>query len=401
MNYTPQSITNHTDFSLLVFISQYNHLAFRIIYIRKKFFYMGVKKMYEKKNFNPLLLLIIIFITNLLNLKLINADEQVAFLNDHDVFSQHYHNNIEVIPCGITIGIRINTSGIIVLGTEKIKTTNGDFSPAEKLSPGDLILAANEKNLNTKEDLINTVEKNDYLNLKVKHNNKISDLNIKPIKNEKGKNKIGAWVRDSAQGIGTMTYYNPITNKFGALGHGITDIDTQQLMVVKSGDIRKADNLSVVKGEKGNPGEILGNIKCTKKIGDVKLNNECGIYGALDLTMISNNIPNEKMPIARKNEIHEGRAFIRSNIEDGIIKNYDAYVENVNKFCNDDSKGMIIRITDQNLLNKTNGIIQGMSGSPIIQDNKLIGAITHVFVNEPTRGYGIFIENMIKQETLI
>lgn len=138
-----------------------------------------------------------------------------------------------------------------------------------------------------------------------------------------------------------------------------------------------------------------------EKIGDVKLNNECGIYGALDLTMISNNIPNEKMPIARKNEIHEGRAFIRSNIEDGIIKNYDAYVENINKFCNDDSKGMIIRITDQNLLNKTNGIIQGMSGSPIIQDNKLIGAITHVFVNEPTRGYGIFIENMIKQETLI
>lgn len=363
--------------------------------------------MYDKKKINLFILcsLTFVFITGLLNIKIIKANTMVDFnsfnKSDPRIFFESQKQNIKVVPCGITIGVKINTNGIVVLGTQKIKTILGESNPPENLHVGDLILSANGKYLSNKEDLINEVEISDQLDLKIKRNNRVNDIKIKSVKSEDGKNKIGAWVRDSTQGIGTMTYYNPMTNKFGALGHGITDIDTQQLMSVKCGDINKANGLSVIKGERGNPGEILGDIKYGKKIGNIKLNNEFGIYGTLDLATIRSNIPDEQLSIALKNEIHEGPAYIRSNIEDGNIKNYDVYVESVNRLSIDSSKGMIIRITDRKLLNKTNGIVQGMSGSPIIQDNKLIGAVTHVFVKEPSKGYGIFIENMLKQEELI
>lgn len=347
--------------------------------------------MYKQKHYLFILCtLVIFFITGISN--------AYAAVSNNILINQT--QNIQVIPCGITIGVKINTNGIIVLGTGKIKTTNGEINPPENLKSGDLILKANGKILANKEELINCIETSSKINLQIKRNNKISDVNITPVKSNDGKNKIGVWVRDSTQGVGTMTYYNPATNKFGALGHGITDIDTQQLMSVKYGDILKTDVISIIKGECGNPGEILGDIRNDEKLGTIKLNNEYGIYGNIYLNKL-NNIPSEKMQIQLKNNIHEGPATIRSNIENGTIKNYDAYIETVNRFTSDDSKGMTIRITDKNLLSKTNGIIQGMSGSPIIQDNKLIGAITHVFVHEPSKGYGIFIENMLKQETLI
>lgn len=352
------------------------------------------------RNKNPKFHLILLFTLSLLFMSgLINFNVAAANLyKNENLFGSA--QNIQVVPCGITVGVKLNTKGVIVLGTGKIKTNNGEIDPPQFLKSGDLILKANGKIVGSKEELIKCIEASNQLNLEIKRNNRISDVNIKPIKNSSGKNKIGIWVRDSTQGIGTMTYYNPATNKFGALGHGITDIDTQQLMSVKYGDIRKTQILSIIKGECGIPGEILGDITHSEKIGNIKLNNKYGIYGSVDSQALKN-IPHDKLPIQTKNNIHEGPATIRSNIDNGTIKDYSAFVETVNKITPDDSKGMIIRITDGRLLAKTNGIIQGMSGSPIIQDNKLIGAITHVFVHEPSKGYGIFIENMLKQEKLI
>jgi len=314
-----------------------------------------------------------------------------------------HDKNIEVVPCGLTIGVKINTDGIMVLGTGKIITQDGEIDTGKNLKPGDLIISANEKILTNKEELINIIENSEEsLDLKIKRNEEFCDIKIKLAKSfDDGKNKIGAWVRDSTQGVGTMTYYNPYTNKFGALGHGITDIDTQKLLIVREGEIKLAENISVIKGESGNPGEILGDIKNGDKIGDIKLNNEFGLYGTIDFEKLKNNIPDEKLPIALKKEIHEGKAVIKSDIYNGIMHEYEIYIESINNFDSDDSKNMTIKIIDKDLLAQTNGIIQGMSGCPILQDNKLIGAVTHVFVKEPSRGYGIFIENMLKQEKLL
>lgn len=312
--------------------------------------------------------------------------------------------NIEVVPCGITVGVRIDTEGVMVLGIGNVHSVNGDIIEPSKgiLKSGDLILKANDIVINNKEQLIDIIEncKDDEIKFTIKREDLVSEESVKLVKsNEDNKNKIGVWVRDSTQGIGTMTYYNPNTKRYGALGHGIQDVDTKKIMTVKSGDIMESKIISVKKGKKGSPGELLGDIEKENVIGDIAINTEFGIYGNLDISKI-NKFPNKKMPISIQDEIKEGPAKILSNIQGKEVKEYDAYIESVNRYNHDTSKGMVIRITDEQLLKDTNGIVQGMSGSPIIQNNKLIGAVTHVFVQEPTKGYGIFIENMLKQENL-
>jgi stage IV sporulation protein B len=333
-----------------------------------------------------------------------NKDVAVNFVNlNKDILGVPFKNdkNIEVVPCGVTIGVKINTEGVMVLGTGKIKTETGECELADDLKSGDLIISANGKLLDSKEDLIDSIEKNNDLNLKVKRDEKICNVNIKPIKSlDDGKNKIGVWVRDGTQGIGTLTYYNPNNNKFGALGHGITDVDTKKILEVKDGEIEKINNISVVKGECGSPGEIVGDVSDGEGIGEIKINNFYGLYGTINLDKIES-VSSEKISIGLKNEVHEGPAIIKSDIENGEVKDYKIYIESVNDFGGDDSRSMTIKIIDDDLLNKTNGIIQGMSGCPIIQDGKLIGAVTHVCVRNPNRGYGIFIENMLKQENIL
>jgi len=307
---------------------------------------------------------------------------------------------IEVVPCGLTVGVEIKTDGVMVLGTGSVKTANGStLNPSEgKLESGDLILDANGETLNNKTDLINAVEKSQSdLELKFKRNNALLTTTISPVRSvQDNENKIGVWVRDATRGIGTITYYNPISNKFGALGHGILDVDTKKLMTVKDGSIMEARITDIKKGDKGSPGELVGELHADVILGNIIVNTPYGIYGTMDLTGV-NKLTNAKMPIALQDQVHEGPAVIYSNV-DSEIKQYDVYIESVNRFSNDETKGMILRITDPALLRKTNGIVQGMSGSPIVQDGKLIGAVTHVFVQDPTKGYGIFIENMLQQE---
>ncbi len=309
--------------------------------------------------------------------------------------------NMEVIPCGNTIGVRISTAGVMVLGTGLVAGDDGKpHNPSDGvLKSGDLILKANNKELDTKEQLIEIIKNSDSeVSLQVKRQNDIIDTSITPVISDENKEKkIGVWVRDGTQGIGTITYYNPETNKFAALGHGILDIDTKQIMSIKEGEIMESEIVSVIKGKKGVPGELIGEVKKGNVIGKVEKNSPFGIFGSVNINA-KGSLPNKKYKIALQDTIHEGPATIRSTVDKGTVKDYDIYIESVNRLSSDDTKGMVIRITDPELIKKTNGIVQGMSGSPILQDNNLIGAVTHVFVQEPTKGYGIFIENMLKNE---
>ncbi|WP_058485276.1 SpoIVB peptidase [Defluviitalea phaphyphila] len=311
---------------------------------------------------------------------------------------------MEVVPCGMTVGVNVETDGIMVLGTGDVNGIDGKtYQPSKGiLQSGDLILSINGKDLNNKEELIECIRNSNEkeLKLKIKRQNEIIETSIKPVKSKEDKEyKIGAWVRDQTQGIGTLTYYNPDTKIFGALGHGITDIDTKKLMPIKEGKVMKAEVTSIKKGQKGVPGELTGAIFDTEesKIGTVKINTSHGIFGKIDANKESI-FSNKTYPIALHHEVHEGEAVILCNISKDKVEEFEIYIEKVSKFNQDDSKGMVIKITDPRLLEKTNGIVQGMSGSPILQDGKLIGAVTHVFVQNPTKGYGIFIENMIKKE---
>ncbi|MDR2940802.1 MAG: SpoIVB peptidase [Clostridiales bacterium] len=310
-------------------------------------------------------------------------------------------DELNVIPCGSTIGVEIKTDGILVLATDYLTNIDGkNVCPAENiLQTGDAILKINGKDLVDQTDLKDEIENSTgEVSLEIKRGPEISHIKIIPETAKKdGKRKIGVHVRDKTKGIGTLTYYHPESRVFGALGHGIVDIDTKQIMDIKDGNIYRARIGDIIKGKKGAPGELSGKIIDNESIGSIKKNDPLGIYGIIDENDVSY-FNAEKKKIGLQNDIHEGPAKVLTNVEDEIVKEYDIYIDSVNKYTKDDSKGMVIRITDPELLSKTNGIVQGMSGSPILQDEKVIGAVTHVFVQDPTKGYGIFIENMLKQE---
>ena len=311
----------------------------------------------------------------------------------------------EVVAGGIAVGVSMDTRGIMVLGTGYVNgIENKVYEPAKGiLQAGDMILEAEGKTLKNKEDLMYAVEQNgekpmDFL---VDRNGIQQTVAITPVFSQEDNScKIGIWVRDSTQGIGTITYFNPETNTFGALGHGVYDVDTRELMQIKNGQITQSSIIDIKKGEKGEPGALTGNVGRDLVLGDIAINTEVGIYGTVEDGKQSY-FTGKKLPIALQQDIKEGKASILSNIEGEEVKEYDVEIESVNRYSKNESKGMVIRITDEELLSKTGGIVQGMSGSPILQNGKIVGAVTHVFVNEPTKGYGIFIENMLKAEKAI
>ena len=308
--------------------------------------------------------------------------------------------DMEVIPCGLAVGVRIDTPGVMVLGTGPVESADGSLNPSEGiLLAGDLILKANGSELRRKEDLITAIRSaENYLQLKIKRNEEILESVVNPVQSAQTKeNKIGAWVRDSTQGIGTITYFNPQTNRFGALGHGIQDVDTKKMLSIKEGKIMPSDIVNVKKGQRGTPGELVGEIQTGHILGSVESNSPFGIFGTLDYSAKSL-IPQQKFRIAMQDQVEEGPATILTTVEGTNPRHYDIFIETVNRHSSDNTRGMIIRITDPDLLRKTNGIVQGMSGSPILQNDRLVGAITHVFVQDPTKGYGIFIENMLAYE---
>lgn len=308
-------------------------------------------------------------------------------------------SDMKLIASGEPVGIRINTAGVMVLGFSEVRGEDGNsYEPAKGiLKAGDMILDIDDYSIDSKETLIDVIESAELgqiLSICYKRNNEIKYADVVPVISENGTNKIGAWVRDSTQGIGTLTFINPDDNSFGALGHGIVDVDTKEIMEVRDGKIMEAEVYDIQKGEKGNPGELIGNIRNYSSVGEIVLNSDIGIYGTI---LNSELLENKNVyPVGLKQEVVEGEASILCTIDDGGVQEYSINIEGINKYNLENSKSIILRITDERLLNATNGIIQGMSGSPIIQNGKIVGAVTHVFVNDPTRGYGIFIENMLQ-----
>ena len=287
----------------------------------------------------------------------------------------------------------------MVIGTGKVTDENGsEAEPAYGiLQSGDYIEAINGKPLSDKEALItnlNRMGESEAL-LRVRRAGKELELSVDTVKTEDGSRKLGAWVRDDTQGIGTMTYVKP-DGVFGALGHGIHDTDTNTLMEIKDGRVYETSIRSIQKGAGGEPGGIEGIIVYNRYnvLGTIDKNTDCGIFGTLERT--DNLFRNtEPVGIIATDEIKKGDAVIRCCVE-GKVKEYKIRITKTDKHTKEENKGLEIKVTDPELLEITGGIIQGMSGAPILQNGKIAGAVTHVFVNDPARGYGIFIENMLK-----
>lgn len=303
---------------------------------------------------------------------------------------------LEVIPGGEVIGLQIETDGILVLGTGAVTLKDGtNVEPAKGIvKSGDYIVGINGKSDITRQDLLNSIGV-EPMDLIVERDGMLLSAELQPVQDYSGKYKLGVWIRTDAQGIGTITYVTS-NGKFGALGHGITDVDTGLLMEVGSGKLFDAEVLSVVKGKNGTPGELIGIIRQSgiSQIGQIDENCSRGIYGQMKLGMLQEQ-ETEAVPIALKQDIELGKASILCQI-DSQVREYEIEIERIELGRTNDNKGLVIRITDEMLLKKTGGIVQGMSGSPIMQNGKLVGAVTHVLVNDPTRGYGIFIENMLE-----
>lgn len=307
---------------------------------------------------------------------------------------------VELIPCGIPIGISVETDGILVLGNNRITGYDGlNYEPAHnKLKTGDYIVSVNNRKVMHKEELIEEIQKSqgNDLRLQIRRNGEIITVRITPVKTINGDYKIGTWIRDDTQGIGTLTFIST-NGYFGALGHGITDIDTGLLMEINNGTIYDAEIMSIVKGKEGEPGELIGMIKQSDryKIGNITDNTYQGIFGTVNHRYKFKDTF-KPLKLGLKQEVKVGKAYVRCMVEGEII-DYEIEIQKVDMSNSNHSKGLVIKITDERLLNATGGIVQGMSGSPIIQNNKIIGAVTHVFIQDLTKGYGTFIENMVNK----
>ena len=315
--------------------------------------------------------------------------------------------DLELYPGGTPIGIKMNTKGLLVVAFSDVRGEDGKIqSPGALagLNIGDVILKANNKELNTSNELIKIIneEKGEKVKLIVERKGEIFEKEIKPIKFEnEDKYKIGIWLRDSTAGVGTLTFYHKGSNAYGALGHPITDMDTNSMLKVGNGSIVEASIINVRKGIKGNPGELKGIfVNEDTSFGNINSNTECGIFGVGNGN-ISNSISKKPLKIGLRNEIKEGKAQIITTVDESGPQYYDIVIEKLLYQDNPGSKSMVIKITDPKLLEKTGGIVQGMSGSPIIQNDKIVGAITHVLINKPDTGYGIYIEWMIKDSNIL
>ena len=304
-----------------------------------------------------------------------------------------------VIPGGMPIGIYLETEGVMVLGTDSITAEDGmDYEPAANLvKAGDYIVALNEQAIHDKSELVETVKElgDEDIILRVRREEQYMNIRMKPVRLNAKECKLGIWVRDNAQGLGTVTFLNT-NSRFGALGHGIHDVDTNALLEIHNGRVYETSIRDIQKGQDGTPGGMEGIIVYNNYnvLGKITRNTDCGIFGTIDRidSLFSDQTPIET---AAKEEIVEGPATIRCAVE-GTVKEYKIRVTKIDKNTSEVNKGIVIEVTDDRLLSVTGGIVQGMSGSPIIQNGKLIGAVTHVFVHDATKGYGIFIEDMMK-----
>lgn len=303
------------------------------------------------------------------------------------------------VPCGVPIGIYLKSDGIMVIGTGKITNTDGmESEPAAGiLKSGDYIEEINGQSLEDKEELVQAVNRigTSEAVLKVRRDGQPIEVKMTPVATSDGDYKLGVWVRSDTQGIGTMTYLD-LNGNFGALGHGISDADTSSVVEITEGALYDTEIMGIEKGSVGKPGVMSGVIYYGpgSTLGTIQANTEEGIFGTAN-DRLKKQIQGEKMEIGYRQDVQKGTAYIRSGVS-GEVKDYEIEIQKVDYSNNHKTKGMVIKVVDEELLNLTGGIVQGMSGSPIIQNGKLIGAVTHVFIQDSTRGYGIFVENMLE-----
>lgn len=303
----------------------------------------------------------------------------------------------KVVPLGNAIGLKLYTKGVLVVGMSEIEGTK----PYENtgIKEGDRIVEINNQQISSTNELVETVNASQGKKIEIryiKENSEEATTSMTPIKTSDNEYKLGLWVRDAAAGVGTLSFYVPSTEMFATLGHGITDIDTGNLITIANGELVNSNIVSVTKGEKGKPGEIRGSIEGEAKLGNISKNTRLGIFGKVT-NKSRLEITENEMEVANRSEIKTGKAQIICEVEEGKKRYYNIEIQKIYTSNNEDNKSMVIKVTDKELLEKTGGIIQGMSGAPIIQNGKFIGAVTHVLVNDPTTGYAIFADMMLKE----
>lgn len=297
---------------------------------------------------------------------------------------------------GTPFGMKVYTDGVLVISVGNVETADGSFNPAESagLKIGDYIRSVNSTPISCNEDLSSVVAESAGapLTVEIMRDGKKKNLSVTPVRSkEEGLYRIGIWVRDSSAGIGTLTFYSPANEIVCGLGHGICDSDTGELLVPEHGELVSAEVISVKKGVSGDPGELKGRFTLDK-ISNMLLNAENGVYGKVYNPLNSS----ELTKVALKQEISNGEAQILCTVSGGTPELYSCTVQKRSNFFNSETQNMTVTVTDERLINITGGIIQGMSGSPILQNGKLIGAVTHVFVDDPTKGYAVYAENMLE-----
>lgn len=323
---------------------------------------------------------------------------------------KEYHRleDVRVVPGGQSIGVQLETKGVLVVGHHQVKVTEGVKSPGEaaKINVGDTIVEINGEKINHMRDIKpivdNTGKENKKLQIKLKRGDKFIETSLQPIFDKKEKAyKMGLYIRDTAAGIGTMTFYDPETGRYGALGHVISDMDTKKPIDIKQGSIIHSSVTAIEKGDNGLPGEKQASFQTKeKRIGNITKNTDYGIFGILE-NEVNHEKYEEPFPVALSHEVKEGPAKILTVVDGEKIEEFDIEIISSVPQKSASTKGMVIQITDPRLLELTGGIVQGMSGSPIIQNDKIIGAVTHVFVNDPTSGYGVHIEWMLEDAGII
>lgn len=305
----------------------------------------------------------------------------------------------EVAISGKHAGIYLETEGILVVGTESIITASGEsIAPAENvLKKGDYIKAIDGQELKDKDTLVSYMKSSEgaAVNLDIVRDGQEEQVMIQPVYDQEDSYKLGIWVKDNTQGIGTITYITA-DGSYGALGHGVSDGDTGKLIGISSGELYTSEILSIQKGDFGTPGELRGviNYGSSEHLGTIEANTTCGIFGNIDKNRLEE-VQTEWYQVAFKQEMQTGPATVVCSTGTGTAE-YEIEIEDIYWSPNEINKCFSIHVTDDELLEETGGIVQGLSGSPIIQNDMLVGAVTHVLVNDPTRGFGIFIENMLE-----
>lgn len=307
-----------------------------------------------------------------------------------------------LVPGGQSVGVKMDVRGVLVVGLEEIESDDG-----EKINPGllgglqigDTILEINGTEVYSAGEVQSIVnEIKGVVKLKVKRNNEIISVNISPVlSKEEGLYKLGIWVKDKTAGIGTLTYYDPANSTFGALGHGIVDAETNSILPVETGLLLESQVQEVKEGKNGEPGEIRGIFyHSNDPLGSLERNSQFGVFG-VSYNPIENPIYEKPLAVGTKEQVEKGKAYILSTLSNNEIRKFEIEIEKIEKQSSQADKSMVIKVTDEELIEESGGIVQGMSGSPIIQNDRIVGAVTHVFVNDPQRGYGVFIEWMLEE----